>query len=920
MRTLDPRFLGVALLLGWAQVPVVGQIQQTVSSVNSGGGRSSAGSVVNDGSIGVVGAGDFSSGSVPGGVVSKPGFLGQVTEVVRVDVLGLGDVLPPGAIAQLSSVIRLDDGSILRVPMTEMQWLDDAALPDLEISREGWVQLLGKLSANTSSRVYGEYLGVRGSLDLQWSSSFAPVAHVSPQSTSVRAGDTASFAVQSDGLPPFSFQWFWNGIVITDATNAVLELSRTEVRDSGEYQVRVANAYGVDAAIAALKVIPPEVPASISEIQVTLGGSPDPIHNPVEPVFVDTDSQVVLEVRLTGDESLPLFYQWKLNGENLVDRELPTAPGDLNRRGTLTGATNNVLVLSGITLADAGAYSVTVQNAFGLTNSIPVRLAIAGLGALEPNENDSGAGMSNPGGNPVEFTWLARGSGVATFSTAGSSFDTRLNIRELSTEPRREFADDESGGFHTSLVRFNAREGTSYLVSVEGVGGATGDILLQWSLERTPFQLPEILVPPTSQTVHLLPDGSFPGTGISFTATVRGPPETPYAWLRDGRKISGGRLVGVDDQEVRLDFPQVGPSDVAHYSLRLEGSSELQFVESPPVALEAGTIPGLLSADRLSDIMGDVGDDSVSAPGIRIHVLENVVREHRQPAAGGIAFGGSVNFGVSGAHYFDNTTKTLDVNEPVEHVLDGSSGWLPLNVDARSVLVLDTEGSVDTKNAELDTTLTLRTKSRTTVAENDNSRPGVKFARMTVQLDPKTNYLVRVASAPGSVGTIRLKWSGTITNFAWVTNTATRDGRFRIRHDVNRIQRVLAVQTAANSSSERSDVPFEEDRSDGVQTLVPSKATYTYWIGVETLPDRPVDAGLTVEDCWASGLRVDPIPTGEGQVYQVSWEGSGGRLFQTSALGARWTEVVVPPSESQRYSLPIHIVEQAQYFRLESCP
>lgn len=64
----------------------------------------------------------------------------------------------------------------------------------------------------------------------------------------------------------------------------------------------------------------------------------------------------VLGVIATGGE--PMHYQWRLNGVEV------------------TGATNSVLILNNVAPAQAGAYSVVVSNAYGMTTSASANLSV----------------------------------------------------------------------------------------------------------------------------------------------------------------------------------------------------------------------------------------------------------------------------------------------------------------------------------------------------------------------------------------------------------------------------------------------------------------------------------------------------------------------------------------------------------------
>jgi len=104
----------------------------------------------------------------------------------------------------------------------------------------------------------------------------------------------------------------------------------------------------------------------------------------------------------------------------------------------------------------------------------------------EPNHSPD----NNGGSKSVWYAWQVPASGSATITTAGSSFDTVLavytgaSVGSLTPIVKN---DDASGNDTTSSVNFNATDGTTYMIAVDGYnnngsGGDTGSITLNWSL------------------------------------------------------------------------------------------------------------------------------------------------------------------------------------------------------------------------------------------------------------------------------------------------------------------------------------------------------------------------------------------------------------------------------------------------------
>jgi Tol biopolymer transport system component len=88
----------------------------------------------------------------------------------------------------------------------------------------------------------------------------------------------------------------------------------------------------------------------------------------------------------------------------------------------------------------------------------------------------------------VWYSWTAPADGQATFTTVGSDFDTLLYAFSGTTLDDLQLitADDDSGGDHTSAVNFPVTAGTTYYLAVDGYGGATGNIIFNWTGSSAP--------------------------------------------------------------------------------------------------------------------------------------------------------------------------------------------------------------------------------------------------------------------------------------------------------------------------------------------------------------------------------------------------------------------------------------------------
>ncbi len=84
------------------------------------------------------------------------------------------------------------------------------------------------------------------------------------------------------------------------------------------------------------------------------------------------------------------------------------------------------------------------------------------------------------GGSSVWWTWTAPATGVVTFTTAGSNFDTILAAYTgNSVGGLTLMANNDDYGGMTSQISFTAIAGTTYQIAVDGYDGWMGGILLQ---------------------------------------------------------------------------------------------------------------------------------------------------------------------------------------------------------------------------------------------------------------------------------------------------------------------------------------------------------------------------------------------------------------------------------------------------------
>ena len=172
-----------------------------------------------------------------------------------------------------------------------------------------------------------------------------------------------------------------------------------------------------------------------------------------------------------------------------------------------TASTNSFTVLPSVAANDNFASATLINGVSGNTS-------ISNVGATKESGEPNHAG--NPGGASVWYAWTAPQSGIFTFDTFGSSFDTLLAVYTGSSLGALSpvVSDDDAGTGVTSAVSFNAVAGTIYEIAVDGHNGQTGTIDLNWVLTTSAPTINNFV--PASGA----PDTIVAINGANFTGTT----------------------------------------------------------------------------------------------------------------------------------------------------------------------------------------------------------------------------------------------------------------------------------------------------------------------------------------------------------------------------------------------------------------
>ena len=160
--------------------------------------------------------------------------------------------------------------------------------------------------------------------------------------SSISALSYTNVVLQADvtGAAPLALQWTRNGVPIAGATNLSLSLSNIVWEDRGSYVLVASNAFGV-------------VASETAEVSVI--AQPTVLVQPVG-ALVNPGTNFTFSVVAGG--MLPISYQWLWNGV------------------AIPGATDTSLTLANVDWPMRGEYAVVLSNAFGVTQSDVVTLAV----------------------------------------------------------------------------------------------------------------------------------------------------------------------------------------------------------------------------------------------------------------------------------------------------------------------------------------------------------------------------------------------------------------------------------------------------------------------------------------------------------------------------------------------------------------
>ncbi len=341
----------------------------------------------------------------------------------------------------------------------------------------------------------------------------APVFDAQPQNQTVNYGAVATFSVQASGTAPLSYQWkkgvtpLVNGPRISGANSGVLSISNVTGSDVDNYSVTVSNGVGsTNSAVASLTVIDPAIISQPANATNTI------------------NSSALFTVGATGTPLLT--YQWRKGGIPLVESP--------KFSGTATAS----LAINSLTLADAGGYSVVVQNGSGSVTSVVATLVVSASPVFTSQPQSQTVSSSSP----ASFSVSVEGASPFTYRWQKNEVD-------LSN------GGNVSGATSSTLLLSPAAlaDAAGYRVVVtNSFGSITSQVAT-----LTVISPPIITAQPTTQT-------NRGGSTATFNVAVNGTAPFSYQWHRNGQPLSnGGNISGASTAS--LSVGNVSQADAVAY-------------------------------------------------------------------------------------------------------------------------------------------------------------------------------------------------------------------------------------------------------------------------------------------------------------------------------------------------------------------
>jgi hypothetical protein len=305
----------------------------------------------------------------------------------------------------------------------------------------------------------------------------APSISTQPASTSVTAGQSASFSVVATGTAPLSYQWQKNNAPIGGANSSSYTTPATTAGDDGStFSVVVSNTAGT-------------ITSSSATLTVTAATVAPGISTPPANQTVNVGQTATFSVTATG--TAPLSYQWMKNGTSI------------------SGAISATYTTPATAATDSGAlFAVTVSNTAGTITSGNATLTVQ----VPPSITTPPANQTVNAGQTASFSVVAAG-------TAPLSYQWQKNNANIS---------GATAASYTTPATTGSDNSATFRVVVSNAAGTVTSSAATLTVQTAP----SISTQPAGQTVNV-------GQTATFSVVAAGTAPLNYQWQKNNANISG---------------------------------------------------------------------------------------------------------------------------------------------------------------------------------------------------------------------------------------------------------------------------------------------------------------------------------------------------------------------------------------------
>jgi subtilisin family serine protease len=277
----------------------------------------------------------------------------------------------------------------------------------------------------------------------------------------------------------------------------------------------------------------------------------------------------------------------------------------------ITDSRNNVTVPRLDVLAAAGAINDQLADAVPLSGQSGTSYGNNTGTSLESGEP---AKAGNAGGRSVWWTWQAPVSGLVSWDTAGSTFDTLLAAYTGSSIPSLVSVaeNDDDAGFTTSKITFSVTAGTSYAIVTDGKSAASGTITINWEYTDPDSDGDTVIdaldnCPNDANTDQSNVDGDMLGDVCDPDADDDGLLNTDEAIYETEPLVYDTDSDGVSDgDEVNVYSTNPNASNVGDVGPRNSPDNQLNTAD---LVVMSRLVTGVITPTELEPILADINDD-----------------------------------------------------------------------------------------------------------------------------------------------------------------------------------------------------------------------------------------------------------------------------------------------------------------------